>query len=48
LGKLEELLGTDLLKQEWQKRREAMLSEWVDPTDVFWEELCRFTGRFTG
>ncbi|MDJ0949737.1 MAG: DUF354 domain-containing protein [Alphaproteobacteria bacterium] len=25
--------------QQWAERRQAMLAEWSDPTDVYWEEL---------
>ncbi|MEE9267620.1 MAG: DUF354 domain-containing protein [Gammaproteobacteria bacterium] len=33
------VLGRHDLKEEWQRRRAAMLDVWGDPTDVFWEEL---------
>ena len=37
--KLDELLGTEEVKREWETRRRAMLEDWGDPTDVFWDEL---------
>lgn len=44
-AKLDELLAMVDLKGEWARRRRAMLAEWGDPTDVFWEELQAFLQR---
>ncbi len=37
--KLDELLGSEKVQREWETRRRAMLGDWGDPTDVFWDEL---------
>ena len=39
LVRLDELRARDNLKDEWLKRRDRMLGDWSDPTDVFWREL---------
>lgn len=42
LACLDKLLATGGLRGEWARRRSAMLEEWHDPTDVYWQELCRY------
>lgn len=41
LAKLGDLLAMTNLRQEFERRRKAMLAVLRDPTDVFWDELCR-------
>lgn len=37
---LERLLADPGVRDEWRRRRAAMLKEWGDPTQVYWDELC--------
>lgn len=39
---LEELANREDLREVWMTRRRAMLRELSDPTEVLWQELCRF------
>lgn len=39
LSCLDRLLGDPGVRDEWRRRREAMLEQWGDPTEVYWEEL---------
>jgi hypothetical protein len=39
LARLDALLNQTGLREEWARRRAAMLSEWSDPTDIYWDEL---------
>jgi uncharacterized protein len=40
--KIKALLAMDNLKEIWAEKRNRMLMERVDPTDVFWDELRQF------
>lgn len=42
LARVEVLLAQDDLSEVWAARRAAMLAEWHDPTEVYWEELSRY------
>ncbi|MCG8691325.1 MAG: DUF354 domain-containing protein [Minwuiales bacterium] len=39
LARLDSLLAHPDLRAEWSTKRQAMLDRWVDPTDIYWEEL---------
>ncbi len=41
LARVDELLQRHGLAREWARRRKVMLTEWGDPTEVYWEELWR-------
>lgn len=41
LARLEDLLYDTSLQDTWLRRRDMMLQQWSDPTDIFWQELQR-------
>lgn len=42
LARVERIVNDTESKNIWRKKRDNMLRFWQDPTDVFWDELCRF------
>jgi predicted glycosyltransferase len=48
LARLDDLLNQPGIHEEWARRRAAMLREWRDPTDVYWEELQRLLAPALG
>ncbi len=41
-SKINSLLSIDNLSVVWAEKRKKMLREKIDPTDIFWSELCQF------
>lgn len=39
---LRDMIGCETLARDWAARREAMLRDLIDPTEVLWQELGRF------
>lgn len=37
------VLATLGVRDEWRRRRSAMLETWGGPTEVYWDELCTAT-----
>lgn len=44
LSRLEDLLARPGLREDWARRRAAMLDVWCDPTGIYWDELQRLIG----
>ncbi len=42
LARIELIVKDSESKHAWRRKRDKMLRSWVDPTAVFWDELCRF------
>lgn len=42
LARIDELLAREGLREDWARRRAAMLEVWDDPTDVYWDELSPY------